>query len=110
MRAVIEQGCDLDLDILPIVAREVPELPRPLRNWGAQWLVREILAARDQRLAGTLSGRGNPGTVRATEPPHGAAHEFHRVTTWRYRGSRPGSPAPRQTTQRRCPRRPLTGN
>jgi hypothetical protein len=32
-----------------IVAREVPELPRPLRNWGAPWLVREILAAREQR-------------------------------------------------------------
>jgi hypothetical protein len=22
-------------DILPIVAREVPDLPRPLKNWGA---------------------------------------------------------------------------
>jgi hypothetical protein len=40
------------MDILPIVARTVPELSRPLKNWGAQWLVREILAAREQRLAG----------------------------------------------------------
>jgi hypothetical protein len=36
---LLDQGCDLEADILPIVAREVPELPRPLRNWGAPWLV-----------------------------------------------------------------------
>jgi hypothetical protein len=47
IRALLDQGCDLEADVVPIVAREVPELPRPLRNWGAQWLVREILAARD---------------------------------------------------------------
>jgi hypothetical protein len=51
IRALIEQGCDLEVDVLPIVAREIPELPRPLKNWGAPWLVREILAARGQRLA-----------------------------------------------------------
>jgi hypothetical protein len=44
------QGCDLAADVLPVVAREVPELPRPLKKWGAPWLVRDILAARDQRL------------------------------------------------------------
>jgi glycerol uptake facilitator-like aquaporin len=38
IRALLDQGCDLELDILPVVAREVPELPRPLRNWGAPWL------------------------------------------------------------------------
>jgi hypothetical protein len=47
-----DQGCDLEADILPIVAREVPELPRPLKNWGAAWLARDILAARDQRVHG----------------------------------------------------------
>jgi hypothetical protein len=52
IRALIDQGCDLEADILPIIAREVPKLPRPLKNWGAPWLVREILAAREQRLAG----------------------------------------------------------
>jgi hypothetical protein len=52
IRALLDQGCDLEADVLPIVARELPELPRPLKNWGAPWLVREILAARDQRLAG----------------------------------------------------------
>jgi hypothetical protein len=51
IQALLDQGCDLELDILPVVAREVPELPRPLKKWGAPWLVREILAARDQRLA-----------------------------------------------------------
>jgi hypothetical protein len=40
IRALLDQGCDLEADTLPIVAREVPELPRPLKNWGAPWLVR----------------------------------------------------------------------
>jgi hypothetical protein len=52
IQALLDQGCDLEADILPIVAREVPDLPRPLKNWGAPWLLREILAAREQRLAG----------------------------------------------------------
>jgi hypothetical protein len=43
IEALLAQGCDLEADILPTVARTVPELPRPLKNWGAQWLVREIL-------------------------------------------------------------------
>jgi len=50
IRALIEQGCDLEADILPIVAREVPELSRPLKSWGVKWLADEILSARDQRL------------------------------------------------------------
>ena len=31
IRSLIEQGCDLELDVLPIVAREIPDLPRPLK-------------------------------------------------------------------------------
>jgi hypothetical protein len=50
--ALINQGCDLEADVVPVVARLLPDLPRPLKNWGATWLVREILAARDQRLHG----------------------------------------------------------
>ena len=50
IQALLDQYCDLEADVLPVVARTVPELPRPLKNWGAQWLVREILAAREQRL------------------------------------------------------------
>jgi hypothetical protein len=34
IRGLIDQGCDLEADILPIVTREVPELPRPLKKWG----------------------------------------------------------------------------
>jgi hypothetical protein len=48
IRALIEQGCDLEADVVPVVARLIPELPRPLKNWGAPSLVRDILAARDQ--------------------------------------------------------------
>jgi hypothetical protein len=35
IRALLDQGCDLEGDILPTVARTVPELPRPLKRWGA---------------------------------------------------------------------------
>jgi hypothetical protein len=41
IRALIAQGCDLEADVLPVVARLIPELPRPLKNWGAPWLVRD---------------------------------------------------------------------
>jgi hypothetical protein len=30
-----EQACDLEADVVPTVARTVPELPRPLKRWGA---------------------------------------------------------------------------
>jgi hypothetical protein len=46
---LIQQGCDLEGDVLPIVARELPELGRvgrPLRNWGAPWLVRALSTVR----------------------------------------------------------------
>ena len=49
---MLNQGCDLEGEVLPVIARLIPELPRPLKNWGAPWLVRDILAAREQRLAG----------------------------------------------------------
>jgi hypothetical protein len=29
IRALLEHGCDLEADILPVIVREVPELPRP---------------------------------------------------------------------------------
>jgi len=34
-----------DPDVVPVVARLLRDLPRPLKNWGAPWLVREIQAA-----------------------------------------------------------------
>ena len=52
---------DLEADILPIIAREVPELPRPLKKWGAPWLVRDVLAARDQRLGDAISWGASAG-------------------------------------------------
>jgi hypothetical protein len=61
---LIAQGCDLDLDVLPVVARLVPDLPRPLKNWAAPWLTRDILAARDMRglyAAANASQRGSYG-------------------------------------------------
>jgi hypothetical protein len=43
IRALIEQGCDLEADVLPVVARNVPDLTHPLRNWGVRWLVQDIV-------------------------------------------------------------------
>jgi hypothetical protein len=39
IRGLLDQGCDLEADGRPIVPRDVPDLPRPLKNWGAPWLV-----------------------------------------------------------------------
>ena len=44
IRALLDQGCDLEADVVPIVARGLPEFPRPLKNWGAPWLVRAATA------------------------------------------------------------------
>jgi formylglycine-generating enzyme required for sulfatase activity len=49
---LLDQGCDLEADVLPTVTRTMSDLPRPLKRWDAPWLVREIRAAREQRLAG----------------------------------------------------------
>jgi hypothetical protein len=69
IRGLIEQGCDLEADVLPIVARMLPELPRPLKNWGAPWLVRDILAARDQRLSGHAGDSGSLNETAVEAPP-----------------------------------------
>jgi hypothetical protein len=50
IRTLLDQGCDLEADVVPIVARLLSDLPRPLKNWGVPWLAREILEARDLRL------------------------------------------------------------
>jgi hypothetical protein len=63
---LLDQGCDLEADVLSIVALELPELPRPLRNWGAPWLVREILANRDSRL-GQFADRIKGAAASATQ-------------------------------------------
>ena len=39
IRTLLDQACDLEVDVVPIVARLLPDLPRPLKNWGAPWLV-----------------------------------------------------------------------
>jgi hypothetical protein len=36
----IEPICDLDADVVPVVARLVPELPRPLKRWDGPVLPR----------------------------------------------------------------------
>jgi hypothetical protein len=69
IQALVDQGCDLEADILPTVARTVPELPRPLKNWGAQWLTQEILAARDKRLQARVSGLCLDRALSLGEPP-----------------------------------------
>jgi hypothetical protein len=69
IQALLDKGCDLEADVLPVVARLVPDLPRPLRNWGAQWLMQEILAARDKRGAAREPLREPPEPPERPEPP-----------------------------------------
>jgi hypothetical protein len=71
-----DQGCDLEADVLPVVARLLPDLLRPLKNWGAPWLAKEIPAARDRRLMGgdlrdqdQAKGANAPDVGVAPDPP-----------------------------------------
>jgi hypothetical protein len=41
IRCLLDRGCDLEADILPTVARTVPELTRPLKRWAAAFGERE---------------------------------------------------------------------
>src|ERR1700736_2451512 len=50
IRDLLQQGCDLELDILPAVRDFLTDpLQPPLRRWGAPWLVAEIERRRDER-------------------------------------------------------------
>jgi hypothetical protein len=72
IRVLLDKGCDLEADILPTVARTVPELPRPLKNWGAKWLVREILDARDNGASSVArAGLCACATLHGVETRHG---------------------------------------
>lgn len=52
--ALLDQGCDLDLDVLPAVRHLLADpLQPPLRRWHAPWLVAEIVRRRDARTGGT---------------------------------------------------------
>jgi hypothetical protein len=83
IRALIEnKDCDLEADVLPTVARLVPELPRPLRNWGAQWLIEEILAARDKRGAAHEPPREPPEPLERPEPPSYATPDLLAAVTF----------------------------
>jgi hypothetical protein len=44
-------GCNLELDILPTIKAHVPRMSTPLKSWGAPFLADHIRAARDARLA-----------------------------------------------------------
>jgi hypothetical protein len=35
IRGLLDQGCDLEADVRPIVPRDVPDLPRPPKKLGA---------------------------------------------------------------------------
>jgi hypothetical protein len=94
IQALLDQGCDLEADVLPTVARTVPEMPRPLKNWGAEWLVQEILAARVRRLvgpqrlwdeftAGLEPAREPPEPLERPEPPAYATPELRAAVTFK---------------------------
>lgn len=43
-------GCDFALDVLPVVAENVPLLSDRLRSWGARWLRDAVIQHREERL------------------------------------------------------------
>jgi hypothetical protein len=47
---IADEGCDLDLDILPVVREMLtyPDLP-PIKSWAVPWLLEAIRAKRDAR-------------------------------------------------------------
>jgi hypothetical protein len=63
MRALLDQGCDLEADVVSIVTRTMSDLPGPLKRWDAPWLVREILAARCRVTIGAVLTAPARGTV-----------------------------------------------
>lgn len=58
--ALLRQGCDLELDVLPVVRERIATLSEPLRTWKAKWLREAILAARDGRLAASCASARPP--------------------------------------------------
>jgi hypothetical protein len=70
IRSLLDQGCDLEADILPIVAREVPELPRPLKNGAPHSVCEPIkpLLARRQDFPHERTPRGYIAVGSRTQP------------------------------------------
>jgi hypothetical protein len=72
IRALLDQGCDFEADVVPIVAREVPELPRPLKNWGAPWLIfGETATFRSRSLSAPPSFRRRRNSIERWPTPRG---------------------------------------
>jgi hypothetical protein len=73
IQALLDQGCNFEMDVLPTVAGTVPELPRPLKNWGAQWLGAVAATSVDQenQLLSTVQAK-----------PHGSLTDWARACGW----------------------------
>jgi hypothetical protein len=97
IRAMLDKGCDLEADVLPVVARTVPELPRPLKNWGAQWLLQEILAARDKREVAREPPREPPEPPEPLPRPQPPWYAAGDAISW---GADPVREAPREPPER----------
>lgn len=53
------QGCDFELDILPVVRDRIAKIDTPLRTWGARWLRDAILEHKATRLSNRGKGSGD---------------------------------------------------
>jgi hypothetical protein len=74
IRDLIKQGCDLEADVLPIVAREIPILPRPLKNWGAPTPAESSPPKHGTAIgAGPQTGYGGSCTIKECDVPTGAS-------------------------------------
>ena len=80
IKQLLEDGCELYTDILPVIREQVPGLSSPLRNWGAKWLMAAIRARRDGNAAAgpTLQAQASNPTQR---PPNEAGEALHNGNT-----------------------------
>jgi hypothetical protein len=56
IHALLDDGCDLDLDVLPVVREFVAPTATPLKRWGAPWLLDKISARRQARVGDPAAG------------------------------------------------------
>jgi hypothetical protein len=71
IRDLLQQGCDLDLDVLPAVHDLLTHpLQPPLKRWSVPWLAAEIVRRRDERTGHVTQA---PAAARTAPVPRRAA-------------------------------------
>jgi hypothetical protein len=70
IRDLLQQGCDLDLDILPAVRDLLTDpIQPPLKRWSVPWLAAEIVRRQDERTGHVTPARARAAPVRQPAAP-----------------------------------------